>query len=93
MTFTEFNLDSRLLKGIDRAGFTTPTPIQSKAIPAVLSGRDLIGWLRAEHPTMPVLVVSGYTDGSDVRALADVPMLRKPFTPRALLAAVQDVLG
>ena len=43
MNFTQFNLDSRLQAGIKRAGYNTPTPIQEKAIPAALAGRDLIG--------------------------------------------------
>ena len=43
MNFNQFNLDSRLLAGIKRAGYHTPTPIQSQAIPAALDGRDLIG--------------------------------------------------
>ncbi len=43
MKFTEFNLDARLLKGIQRAGYTVPTPIQERAIPAAIKGRDLIG--------------------------------------------------
>ncbi len=43
MSFTHFNLDSRLNAGINHAGFTTPTPIQEKAIPLALQGHDLIG--------------------------------------------------
>ena len=43
MNFNQFNLDSRLLAGIKRAGFTMPTPIQTQAIPAALNGQDLIG--------------------------------------------------
>ena len=43
MNFNQFNLDSRLNEGIKREGFQEPTPIQTKAIPVVLSGRDLIG--------------------------------------------------
>ena len=43
MNFNQFNLDSRLQTGIKRAGYQTPTPIQEQAIPAALSGRDLVG--------------------------------------------------
>ena len=43
MNFQQFNLDSRLLAGLKRAGYDTPTPIQAQAIPAALEGRDLIG--------------------------------------------------
>lgn len=41
--FDSFGLDPRILKGIHDLGFIRPTPIQIKAIPAILSGRDLIG--------------------------------------------------
>jgi len=43
VSFTQFNLDSRLQAGINHLGYTTPTAIQSAAIPPALAGRDLIG--------------------------------------------------
>ena len=43
MDFLEFNLDSRLMAGINRAGYTIPTPVQIAAIPAAMAGNDLIG--------------------------------------------------
>jgi ATP-dependent RNA helicase RhlE len=42
-TFSELGLDQRLLKALDAEGYTTPTPIQAQAIPALLTGRDLVG--------------------------------------------------
>ncbi len=41
--FTDFGLDTALTDTIKAKGFTTPTPIQDMAIPAILSGRDIIG--------------------------------------------------
>jgi len=41
--FDQFNLQPALLRAIDRLGFTTPTPIQTEAIPVLLEGRDAIG--------------------------------------------------
>jgi ATP-dependent RNA helicase RhlE len=43
VSFNQFNLDSRLLSAIARAGYITPTPVQSAAIPQALAGHDLIG--------------------------------------------------
>ncbi|MBT7189221.1 MAG: DEAD/DEAH box helicase [Anaerolineae bacterium] len=43
MNFNQFNLDSRLNAGIKRAGYQIATPIQEKAIPAAIAGKDLIG--------------------------------------------------
>lgn len=42
-SFGHFGFDDNLIKAIRRSEFTQPTPIQSQAIPAILSGRDLIG--------------------------------------------------
>ncbi len=41
--FKDLGLSETLLKALAAAGYTTPTPIQAKAIPAVLSGVDLLG--------------------------------------------------
>jgi len=43
VNFSQFNLDPRLLAGINRLGYTEATPIQIAAIPAALEGNDLIG--------------------------------------------------
>jgi ATP-dependent RNA helicase RhlE len=42
VNFDQFNLDPRLSAGINRLGYTTPTPVQLAAIPAALAGNDLI---------------------------------------------------
>ncbi|HEV8289840.1 MAG TPA: DEAD/DEAH box helicase [Candidatus Norongarragalinales archaeon] len=42
-TFDQLKLDERLLRAIHEMGFTTPTPIQAKAIPLALQGSDIIG--------------------------------------------------
>ncbi|VAW54232.1 ATP-dependent RNA helicase RhlE [hydrothermal vent metagenome] len=40
--FKQFGLSPLILKAIADKGYKTPTPVQSKAIPVVLSGRDLM---------------------------------------------------
>ncbi|GBF51972.1 ATP-dependent RNA helicase [Leptospira ryugenii] len=40
--FQDFGFKEDLLKGIEEAGFQTPSPIQEKAIPLVLEGKDII---------------------------------------------------
>src|SRR3954470_10879385 len=42
MSFGEFQLHPDLLKGVKELGFTRPTPIQSDAIPAAMTGRDVL---------------------------------------------------
>lgn len=43
MSFSSFNLDPRLEKGIAALGFVAPTPIQTATIPTALTGRDILG--------------------------------------------------
>ncbi|MBA3830461.1 MAG: DEAD/DEAH box helicase [Chthoniobacterales bacterium] len=43
MPFRSLGLEDRILKAIQEAGYTEPTPIQTAAIPEVLAGRDVIG--------------------------------------------------
>ncbi len=43
MPFTALGLDARILQAVKEAGYTEPTPIQSAAIPEILTGQDLIG--------------------------------------------------
>lgn len=42
-SFAHFNFDEALMKAIRKSEFVSPTPIQAQAIPAALSGRDIIG--------------------------------------------------
>ena len=43
MKFHDLGLSDPLLASIENAGYETPTPIQEKAIPIVLMGRDVLG--------------------------------------------------
>jgi len=43
MSFENFNLHSTITAGVKTLGFSTPTPIQREAIPAVMAGRDVMG--------------------------------------------------
>ena len=43
MKFDDLTLAPSLLKAIHEEGYTTPTPIQAKAIPPALEGKDVLG--------------------------------------------------
>jgi len=43
MTFSDFGFSTELLRAVRAKNYTVPTPIQEKAIPHVLSGKDLLG--------------------------------------------------
>ena len=41
--FTDLNLNPKVLKAVEEAGYDSPTPIQAGAIPPALEGRDVLG--------------------------------------------------
>jgi len=60
MPFSNLGLSEALLKAIADSGYTTPTPIQAKALPAILPGRDLLaaaqtGTGKTAGFTLPIL--------------------------------------
>src|ERR1700691_6030426 len=56
--FNDFSLSPSLLKAVATLGYTEPTPIQERAIPVVLEGRDL----------MAAAQTAGADTGADARA-------------------------
>lgn len=81
MTFSTLGLSEPLLRAVGGQGYTTPTPIQLQAIPAVLSGRDLMaaaqtGTGKTAGFTLPLLhrLSSGdKVKANSVRALVLTP--------------------
>ncbi|MEE3176948.1 MAG: DEAD/DEAH box helicase, partial [Verrucomicrobiota bacterium] len=76
-SFDSLGLIPQLLKAVQKEGYKTPTPIQAKAIPAILSGRDVIG---------------GAQTGTGKTAAFVLPILQQLFqnrtkdrSPRALI--------
>lgn len=60
MTFNELGLSAPILKAVATQGYDTPSPIQAKAIPAVLDGRDVMaaaqtGTGKTAGFTLPIL--------------------------------------
>ena len=93
MTFAELGLRAELLRALDDAGYSVPTPIQAKAIPTVLQGGDLMaaaqtGTGKTAGFTLPLLENMSRKDVSGqkyrpVRALILTPT-------RELAAQVHD---
>ena len=42
-TFKDLNLSKQLINALTDIGFDTPTPIQEKAFPVIMSGKDVVG--------------------------------------------------
>ena len=60
MLFTDLGLSESILRAISEEGYTSPTPIQAKSIPAVLKGGDLLaaaqtGTGKTAGFTLPIL--------------------------------------
>jgi ATP-dependent RNA helicase RhlE len=78
--FASLGLNDSLLRAITEAGYTTPTPIQTQAIPLVLKGGDLLaaaqtGTGKTAGFTLPIL-----------QLLTEKPLaLQKPGRPRCLI--------
>ncbi len=82
MPFSALGLGANLLKAIQEAGYTEPTPIQSAAIPLVLQGGDMIGIAQTGTGktaafTLPILAKLGAMLGGGqagrIRALVLAP--------------------
>jgi len=43
LSFERFRFDRRIAAGVESIGFNVPTPIQERAIPVILQGRDILG--------------------------------------------------
>jgi len=81
MPFRALGLDARVLKAVQEAGYTEPTPIQLAAIPLAMTGHDLIGIAQTGTGktaafTLPILtqlagsMASGQRRGTRVLVLA-----------------------
>ncbi len=81
MTFLSLGLIDPLLRTLDELGYQKPTPVQAKAIPAVLAGRDLMAAAQTGTgktagfalPLLQRLTMEGQVAPQSVRALVLVP--------------------
>jgi ATP-dependent RNA helicase RhlE len=84
MSFAELGLSEEIVRAVSEQGYTTPTPIQKQAIPAVLDGGDLLagaqtGTGKTAGFTLPILQrlmssrPKGATNGKPIRTLILTP--------------------
>jgi len=43
MSFKDFGLDPEIVRGVESMGYVDPTPIQLRAFPIILAGKDMMG--------------------------------------------------
>jgi superfamily II DNA/RNA helicase len=87
--FAELGLSDPILRAIEEKGYRHPTPIQAQAIPAVLSGRDVMGVAqtgtgKTASFTLPMLDI---LDGSRARARMPRSLILEPTRELALQVA------
>jgi ATP-dependent RNA helicase RhlE len=78
MNFSDLGLKPELIAAVTEKGYTEPTPIQLAAIPAVLSGRDVLagaqtGTGKTAGFVLPILQRLGGREGREPRALILTP--------------------
>jgi len=78
MPFTKLNLAPNFLRGVQAMGYTEPTPIQLRAIPVVMSGKDIIasaqtGTGKTAAFALPVLSLLGIHKKEGPRVLVLEP--------------------
>lgn len=77
-SFEDLKLNRQLLNAVAEAGYTHPTPIQQKAIPAILAGQDVMGVAqtgtgKTAAYVLPMLMKLKYAQGNDARGLILAP--------------------
>jgi len=90
MLFTSLGLSEPILKAITETGYTKPTPIQAKAIPLVLEGKDVLaaaqtGTGKTAGFTLPLLERMTQSEKSQTKGKRQVKALI--LTPTRELAA------
>ena len=87
MSFKSLGLTDALLHAVNKQGYTTPSPIQEKAIPVILAGKDVLasaqtGTGKTAGFTLPLLQIL-----SESKQLKRRPIRALVLTPTRELAA------
>jgi superfamily II DNA/RNA helicase len=72
-TFAGLGLSAKVLAAIEASGYTTPTPIQSQAIPVAVGGRDILGIAQTGTGKTAAFVMPMITRLETGRARARMP--------------------
>lgn len=72
-----------------------PTVLVSDVVMPGMDGTEVVRAVRARHPAMPVILVSGYSESAAIEGLPDEELhfLAKPYTLRQLVARVAELAG
>jgi ATP-dependent RNA helicase RhlE len=87
MPFRSLGLEARVLRAVQDAGYTEPTPIQTAAVPLIIAGHDLIGIAQTGTGktaafTLPILT-----------KLAAMPAGQRPATRVLVIAPTRELVA
>ncbi len=90
MSFSQLGLSDKVLAAVKAAGYETPTPIQSEAIPHVLARRDVLGIAQTGTGKTAAFTLPMITMLETGRARARMPRTLILEPTRELAAQVQE---
>jgi ATP-dependent RNA helicase RhlE len=98
LSFKSFNLDPRIMAGVEAAGYSEPTPIQLQAIPPVMQGRDVMGLAQTgtgKTAAFVLPILQRLLDGprGQVRALILAPTLELAEQTHDAIGALGKATG
>jgi superfamily II DNA/RNA helicase len=93
MTFRELGLSEKVLQAVEASGYTKPTPIQAKAIPEALAGRDVLGIAQTGTGKTAAFTLPMLSRLEQGRARARMPRTLILEPTRELAAQVEESFG
>jgi superfamily II DNA/RNA helicase len=90
MSFSQLGLSDKVLAAVEATGYTTPTPIQTQAIPPVLAGSDVLGIAQTGTGKTAAFVLPMLTKLEKGRARARMPRTLILEPTRELAAQVAE---
>ncbi len=89
-TVTRVRSAEQALAALERRGARFDVVLSDVVMPGSMDGLALARRLRARSPPMPVVLISGFS--SALAGVDDIPVLRKPCSPRTLSDAITQAL-
>ncbi len=93
MNFSELGLSEKVLQAVEASGYTTPTPIQERAIPIALAGRDVLGIAQTGTGKTAAFTLPMLSRLESGRARARMPRTLILEPTRELAAQVEEAFG
>ena len=93
MQFSDLGLSEKVLRAVEKSGYTIPTPIQAQGIPHVLAGRDILGIAQTGTGKTAAFTLPMLCRLEQGRARARVPRTLILEPTRELAAQVEEAFN